>query len=152
MDKNIIRFNYLVDPFYFPARIALKAFLTNQIGKEGRAIDTINYIFCSDSYLININRSFLDHDTYTDIITFELSGKNEPLIADIYISVERVAENATSYKTTFQQELHRVIFHGALHLCGFKDKSKAQSTMMRVKENEWLSLYFVPRGTTKQKD
>jgi rRNA maturation RNase YbeY len=96
-----------------------------------------------------LNKTHLNHDTYTDIITFELSPKNEALIADIYISVERVKENAQSFTTSFQKELHRVIFHGALHLCGYKDKSKKQSQLMRFKEEENLILYFVSRETKK---
>lgn len=109
--------------------------------KEGRSIEAINYIFCTDAYLLEINKTHLKHDTYTDIITFELSGKGDAIISDIYISVERVRENATTFRTSFLDELCRVIFHGALHLAGYKDKSKADSALMRQMEEDWLKLY-----------
>jgi rRNA maturation RNase YbeY len=99
--------------------------------KEGRGIEAINYIFCTDAYLLELNKTHLKHNTYTDIITFELSGKSEAIVADIYISVERVRENANSYQTSFIDELYRVIFHGSLPLAGYKDKSKADSVLMR---------------------
>jgi rRNA maturation RNase YbeY len=144
-----IKFHFLSEPFYFPSRNALKAFLLKQLKKEGRVVDAINYVFCDDKYLLSINQQYLQHDTYTDIITFELSPKGQPLISDIYISVERVKENSIQFKTSFKRELHRVIFHGALHLGGYKDKTLGQAHEMRVKEEVWLKNYFVPRGTRK---
>ncbi len=84
----------------------------------------LQYIFCSDAYLLDINREYLQHDFFTDIITFDLSEKGQPINAEIYISVERVRDNAANYNSSFRKEIHRVIFHGVLHLCGYKDKSQ----------------------------
>ena len=142
-----IKFHFPFGHFFFPNRTAAKSFLTKQIKREGRRIEAINYVFCSDTYLLEINRQYLKHDTLTDIITFELSPKDHPLLSDIYISIERVRDNATAFNTSFQKELHRVIFHGALHLCGYKDKSEEQSQQMRGMEEKWLTAYFVPRET-----
>ena len=142
-----IRFHYLTEPFYFPERTRLKAFIFHLLDKEGCSVDAINYIFCSDEYLLEINRTYLAHDTFTDIITFELNEGGAPLLSDIYISVERVRENAVSFDHSFQQELRRVIFHGALHLAGFKDKTKRDAEIMRNKEDEYLLAYLVSRNT-----
>ncbi len=103
---------------------------------------SVNYIFCSDEKLLQVNRDFLQHDYYTDIITFELSGKNRPVEAEIYISVDRVRDNAKTHGTSVKEELHRVIFHGALHLCGYKDKTKSQARVMREMEEKYLKLYL----------
>jgi len=112
---------------------------------EGIRKVRFDYIFCNDEYLLGINRQFLNHDTYTDIITFDLSEKETELIGEIYISTERIAENAAKFKTTFDRELHRVIFHGALHLCGFKDKKPADKQEMTRQENLCLESYLVER-------
>lgn len=103
---------------------------------------SLNYIFCTDEHLLQINKQFLDHDTFTDIITFDLSEGENDLTGEIYISVERVQENAAKFSTTYEQELHRVIFHGALHLCGFKDKKEADKKEMRRQEDLCLVGYF----------
>lgn len=144
-----IYFHFQVPPFSFTNRTVLKQFLLKQFQKSKRKVETINYIFCTDAQLLELNLGFLQHDTYTDIITFELSGNGQPLLADIYISVDRVRENAQKFNTRFRQELHRVIFHGALHLCGYKDKSQAEADIMRQQEAAWLNAYFVPRETDK---
>lgn len=124
-------------------RIALKAFIPQLFKKEGKSFESLSYIFCSDEYLLEVNNNFLQHDFYTDIITFDLSAsKQSPTIGEIYISVDRVKENATTHQTTFELELHRVIFHGALHLCGYKDKTKKDALLMRDKEEDCLSMYF----------
>lgn len=115
--------------------------------KEGRSILSLNIIFCSDAQLLEINQSFLQHDDYTDIITFDLSAsKKEPATAEIYISAERVRENAKTFQTAINRELHRVIFHGVLHLCGYGDKKPGEVKRMREKEGEWLNRYFKQRG------
>lgn len=103
---------------------------------------TLQYIFCSDDYLLQINQNYLQHNTYTDIITFDLSDTATELQGEIYISIDRVAENATQYGVSLNTELHRVIFHGMLHLCGFKDKSTKDKTMMTQAENDCLEAYF----------
>jgi probable rRNA maturation factor len=144
---NNIHFHYLTQPFHFTNRTHLKNFLNKITKREKHSIDTINYIFCDDAYLLEINQQYLNHDTYTDIITFQLNPKGEALLSDIYISVERVKENATINNTSFTHELHRVIFHGLLHLCGYKDKTKKDQEEMRKQEDRCLKGYFVPRGT-----
>jgi probable rRNA maturation factor len=124
-------------------RKALKAFIPQIFKKEGKVFESLTYIFCSDDYLLEVNNDFLQHDLYTDIITFDLSeSKTSPTIGEIYISVDRVKENATTHKTSFELELHRVIFHGVLHLCGYKDKTKKDALAMRDKEEDCLSMYF----------
>jgi rRNA maturation RNase YbeY len=127
-------------------RVALKAFLEKQLKKEGLAIESLQYVFCSDKYLLNINKQFLNHDYYTDIISFDLSETKGQLIGDIYISVDRVKENAKILKTTQANELLRVIFHGALHFCGYKDKKPADAKLMRSMEDRWIRAYMKLTG------
>lgn len=146
---NAIAFHYIDVAFAFRSRTELKRFVIALFKKEGRALDHINYIFCTDEYLLQLNQDYLKHDTYTDIITFELSPKGEPVLSDIFISIDRVKENASQLGFSFQRELHRVIFHGALHLCGYKDKTRSDSQTMRAMEDKYLAKYFVPRGTKR---
>lgn len=136
--------------FFFPAQVsvlrqrnALKSFLTKTAKNYRRPIESLNIIFCSDEYLLEINRSYLQHDYYTDIITFDLSpSKKAPITAELYISIDRVKDNARQLGTTIQKELHRVIFHGLLHLLGFKDKSPRDEKKMRAQEELLLRKYF----------
>ena len=107
---------------------------------ENRKVGAINYIFCDDDYLHRINVQYLAHDTLTDIITFDYC-QGDTLHSDIYISIDRVRENATDYGVPFEQELLRVLSHGILHLCGYKDKTPADSTQMRFKEEEKIKLF-----------
>lgn len=123
-------------------RMRLKGFLKTLFTSEGQTLRNLQYIFCSDAYLLQINQEFLQHDTYTDIITFELSPVLKETEGEIYISIDRVRENASRFKVSEGQELHRVIFHGALHLCGYKDKSRKDAALMRQKEEECLQAYF----------
>ena len=123
-------------------RKILKSFIESIFKQNQTGLIALRYIFCDDDYLLAINREFLKHDFYTDIITFQLSGKNEPVEGEIYISIDRVMENAFACQTTLKEELHRVIFHGALHLCGLKDKTKVQIQKMRAAESKCLSDYF----------
>ncbi|PSL35531.1 rRNA maturation RNase YbeY [Chitinophaga ginsengisoli] len=120
----------------------LKTFIKDLFVREGQGLKNLQYVFCSDEYLLEINQEFLKHDTLTDIVTFELGDEPDITEGEIYISIDRVKDNALKFKVSEEHELHRVIFHGALHLCGFKDKSKEQSALMREKENEYLKLYF----------
>ena len=121
----------------------LKQFLCTLARKEGKKITSLNIIFCDDEQLLQINQSFLQHNDYTDIITFDLSPvKNGPITAEIYISTERVRENARLFKTSIQRELHRVVFHGMLHLCGYGDKKPKDVVLMRAKEDFYLNRYF----------
>lgn len=123
-------------------RVALKSFIEKRVKKEGLSIESLNYVFCSDKYLLEINKQFLDHNFYTDIISFDLSEEPGKLIGEVYISVDRVKENAKTHGASFTEELLRVIFHGALHFCGYKDKKPADSKKMRQMEDLWLSAYM----------
>tara|TARA_B100000482_G_C12554117_1_gene277414 strand:- start:172 stop:600 length:429 start_codon:yes stop_codon:yes gene_type:complete len=109
--------------------------------EEKKGLSFLNIIFCSDAYLLNINKKHLNHDYYTDVITFDYSEKNKNIEGDIYISVDRVKENATKYKENKSVELIRTIIHGVLHLSGYKDKTKKEKEIMTTKENKYLSLY-----------
>ena len=124
-------------------KAALKTFIASQALKEAKKKLSVTYVFCSDEHLLNMNRQFLEHDFYTDIITFPLSETDKEIEAEIYISVDRVKDNAAKFKSDFSEELHRVIFHGVLHLIGFKDKSRLDKETMRTKENEWLRKFKV---------
>lgn len=125
-----------------PEKRRLKRFLEELFQGEGKKLEELRYIFCTDPYLLTINQDFLRHDTYTDIITFDLSEEPAVIAGEVYISAERVKENAREFGVSFQQELHRVIFHGALHLCNYNDKQKEEQARMRQKENEYLAAYF----------
>ena len=109
------------------------------IASEKKSQGNLNFIFCSDNYLHKINLEHLNHDTYTDIITFPL--RYDRIEGDIFISIDRVKENATQYKVTFEEELKRVIIHGVLHLIGYKDKSEEEEELMRSKEDFYLAKY-----------
>jgi probable rRNA maturation factor len=125
------------------SRRPLKQFISDQVSLLRFDTGDIDFVFCSDEDLLRINREFLAHDYYTDIISFDYSdNKNKVLHGEIYISVDRVTENASSMKVYFQEELHRVIFHGVLHFCGFRDKSKLDRRKMREMEDKWLKRYF----------
>jgi rRNA maturation RNase YbeY len=119
-------------------RTTVKQLIANLFKKEQVDLNRINYIFCSDDYLLKINRQYLDHDMLTDIITFPLSPTGEPVIAEIYVSIERIKENAKAYEVSYQNELLRVMIHGALHLCGYKDKQQSEQLQMRSKEDHYL--------------
>ena len=124
-------------------RLALKEFIASIFKKEKKQPGEISYVFCSDEYIIEINRSFLAHDYYTDIITFDLSEKGSKKIdAEIYISVDTIRDNASRFNTSVNRELHRVIFHGILHLCGYKDKTPEEQALMTKMEDKYLFQYF----------
>lgn len=122
----------------------LSAFLDGLVAKHRKKLKKVqlNYIFCTDEHLLQINKEFLKHNTFTDIVTFDMSEYAGELAGEMYISVERVAENAAKFHTAYNEELHRVIFHGALHLCGFKDKNEADQKEMRRQEGICLKQYF----------
>lgn len=126
--------------FDLKAKMKVKKWITDIIKAQGKRVGDISYLFCDDAYLIEVNREYLDHDTYTDIITFDYV-EGDVISGDILISVERVEDNAAQFNTTFEQELHRVIIHGILHLLGQKDKSDADAAMMRKKEESALELW-----------
>ena len=116
--------------------------ITRVVISEGFRLNELNYIFCDDSYLLEINRKYLNHDTFTDIITFDYSQGNE-VGGDIFISVERVKENAEIFEANVDIELKRVMAHGVLHMMGYNDKSELESEVMRKKENEKIELFHV---------
>jgi len=110
---------------------------------EGRQIENLGIILCDDDYLLSINITYLKHHYFTDIITFNLAEEHSKRISgEIYISSERVKENARIFNSSYQKELHRVIFHGILHLCGYKDKSKNEKARMRAREDHYLKKYL----------
>ncbi|MDB5062303.1 MAG: rRNA maturation factor [Mucilaginibacter sp.] len=120
-------------------KTAVRKWITETIVAEGFKLAELTYVFCSDEYLLQINQQYLDHDTYTDIITFDNSEEHSTIAGDIFISIERIKENAAKFAVTEAQELHRVIIHGALHLLGYKDKSVADKKKMTLKEDHYLS-------------
>jgi probable rRNA maturation factor len=127
---------------FLTKRSDLKEFIFTIFKKEKIKLDSLNYIFTTDKELLKINRQYLGHNTYTDIVTFDLSGEAKPKQAEIYISYDRVKENAKIHSSSISKELHRVIFHGALHLCGYKDKTAVEKMKMRQKEDYYLDKYF----------
>jgi len=124
------------------SRTQLKAFINKQCLKEGVQIETLQYVFSSDKFLLDINKKYLNHNFYTDIISFDLSDQKGRLIGDVYISIDRVKENAKTEGNLYTHELLRVIFHGALHFCGYKDKKPADAKLMRSMEDKWLKAYL----------
>ena len=132
----MINFNYETD-FSLANEQVISNWIVNTISTEGFKLEEINYVFCDDDYLHKLNVEFLNHDTLTDIISFDYSvGKI--IQGDIFVSIERVADNAKDFKVSFNDELHRVIIHGVLHYCGYKDKTDEDATIMRSKENHYL--------------
>ena len=123
-----------------PAASKIPGWLRSIARKERARIGELNYIFCSDQYLLALNREHLGHDYFTDIITFDLSEDRGTMMGEIYISVDRVRENASTFGVSFSTELYRVMAHGLLHLLGYKDKKKEDKAKMRLKEDACLSL------------
>ena len=138
MKESNISF-YSASTFSLKEEDAVAACIKAIAVEESHEVGDITFVFCDDNYLLKINKEFLDHDTYTDIITFDYSVGNE-VISEIYVSTDRVQENAKKYKQTFENEIHRVMIHGALHLCGYNDKLAEEKQIMRDKENHYLSL------------
>jgi probable rRNA maturation factor len=125
--------------FKLKNKTGVKQWVKDTIGAEGYKLKELNYIFCSDQYLLQINQQYLDHDTYTDIITFDNSEKDEIIEGDIFISIDRIRENANKFNSGEENELHRVIIHGALHLLGYQDKKAESKKLMTEKEDHYLS-------------
>jgi rRNA maturation RNase YbeY len=137
----MISFNYETD-FELANESAIESWIGRIIASEQKSEGEISYVFCNDDYLLELNQQYLQHDTLTDIISFDYSLGNE-LNGDIFISVERVRENAEIFNQSFENELLRVISHGVLHYCGYKDKSEADEQLMRQKENEKIAMFHV---------
>ena len=125
--------------FKLKNKTQVKQWINATILAEGYKLKELTYIFCSDPYLLQINQQYLDHDTYTDIVTFDNSEVKNVVVGDIFISIDRIRENARKYAVTESQELHRVIIHGVLHLLGYKDKSADDKEKMTQKEDLYLS-------------
>ena len=126
--------------FELEDKVKVKKWISEVVKAQGKKVGQIGYLFCDDAYLIEVNRTYLNHDTYTDIITFDYVV-GDIISGDIMISVERVKENASQFNTSFEQELHRVIIHGVLHLLGQKDKTESEAAEMRKKEEAALVLW-----------
>ena len=137
----MISFNYEID-FQLDSETLFSNWISKVILSENKKEGDINYIFCDDEFILEINKQYLNHDYYTDIISFDYSVGNE-LHGDIFVSVERVQENAEDFNVTFEEELKRVIIHGILHYCGYKDKSEDDEALMRNKEDEKIKMFHV---------
>jgi probable rRNA maturation factor len=135
-----IQFFYDGVPFRLKGIRAIKLWIEGAIKAEGKQLANISVIFCTDAALLQINTNYLKHETLTDIITFDFTEEQGFLEGEIYISIERVSENAAKFSTSFDCELERVLIHGVLHLIGYSDKNSAQKRVMRKKENQYLSL------------
>ena len=140
----MISFNYELD-FKLEDEAIYSDWLSKVISSEMKSEGEINYIFCDDDYLVEINQQYLNHDTLTDIISFDYSIGKE-LHGDIYISIERVRENAVDFNESFEEELKRVLVHGVLHYCGYKDKSEEDEKLMRQKEEEKMKMFHVKQN------
>jgi len=137
-----IRFHFPYQDFSLKERARLKLFISALFRIEGQSFITMDYIFCSDKSLLEMNKTHLQHNYYTDIITFNLAEPGQAVVGEVYISIDRVRDNAQDFDQSFRRELHRVIFHGALHLCGYKDKTPKDIKLMREMEDKYLASYF----------
>jgi len=137
-----VKFNYADRKLSISDKTKLKSFILSLFKSENISLSELNYIFCSDEYLLQINKDHLNHDYYTDIITFSLEEKGEPVISEIYISIDRIKDNAISQKTNLLNETLRVLFHGCLHLCGYLDKKPKDIKLMREKEDYYINQYL----------
>lgn len=137
----MISFNYELD-FKLEDEIIYSDWISKVISSENKNEGEINYIFCDDAYLFELNQQYLDHDTLTDVISFDYSEGNE-LHGDVFISIERVRDNAEDFIVPFDEELKRVMAHGILHYCGYKDKSEEDVKIMRHKEEEKIKMFHV---------
>lgn len=138
---NKIAFHFLERKILTPKLRRTKQIIELIFKKERTLVTRIDYIFCSDKYLLGLNEKFLNHNYYTDILTFSLNAPDEPVSSEIYISLDRVKENSEKFKVSVQEELLRVIIHGALHLCGFADKTISQKQKMRKLETYYINQY-----------
>ena len=137
----MISFNYEIE-FELQDEAKYEEWISEVVDSENKSEGEINYIFCDDEYLLKMNVEFLDHDTLTDIISFDYT-MGSLISGDVFISVERVRDNAADFKVDFDDELRRVMAHGILHYCGYKDKTEEDSQLMRAKEDEKIALFHV---------
>ncbi|MEZ4857356.1 MAG: rRNA maturation RNase YbeY [Flavobacteriaceae bacterium] len=134
---------YSETDFVLKKKSTIKKWITHTIQQEEYKLGELCFVFCDDLFLHKLNIEFLNHDTLTDIITFDYTIGKE-IHGEIYISVERIKENALEFNVLFEEELHRVMIHGVLHLCGFKDKTRADKILMRQKEDQYLAVFNLP--------
>ena len=137
---NAIHFQIADKGITLPAKTILRSVIMELFRKEGKRLDILSIVFCSDEFLLELNQQFLQHDYYTDILTFTMSDRGAAIAGELYISVDRVRDNARVLGVSTIKELRRVIFHGALHLCGYKDKLKKDQAIIRQKEDRYLQL------------
>ncbi|MFB5945535.1 rRNA maturation RNase YbeY [Albibacterium profundi] len=138
MSQKINFFNEDIQ-FTLKNKIQIRKWIRKSIENEGFKLGELNFIFCSDGYLLQINQEYLKHDTYTDIITFDNSELSEIISGDIFISIDRIIENAEKFQINFDNELHRVMIHGVLHLMGYPDKKREEKVIMTSKEDYYLT-------------
>lgn len=140
--KTGMPINFFLEDIVFTLKnkTAIRSWIQNTIKLEGFKVGEISFILCSDEYLHKINVEYLNHDTYTDIITFDNSEEENTIAGDIFISLERIQENADKFKVPLHDELHRVIIHGILHLCGYLDKTPTDKKLMTANEDKYLAL------------
>jgi len=137
-----IKFHYLIPVSSLKGRTKLKNWLRRLFRSEKKTLASLDLVFCSDAYLLKINKEFLKRQYYTDTISFNLAMPGAPILGEIYISYDRIRENAKIYHTTLHRELLRVIFHSALHLCGYSDRTSSEKKRMSFSEDYWLSGYL----------
>ena len=136
--EDLIQYHTEAIDFDLPNSDQFTNWIKATIKTEQNELSTLNFIFCNDTYLHTINVDYLNHDTFTDVITFPYTKADEPIQGDIYISLDRIKENAAKFDVPFLKELKRVMIHGVLHLCGYGDKSEKEAAIMRAKENFYL--------------
>lgn len=134
-------YNQEID-FRLKEKAKIRRWISQVVENECKTIGEISYVFCTDTYLLDINQQYLKHNTYTDIVTFDYTEEGK-ISGDLFISVERVTENAQRFSVNFEHELKRVLVHGILHLCGYKDKSEEDEKVMRAREDYYLSLQTI---------
>jgi len=137
----MINYNYETE-FTLSNEEVYSDWIENVVVSEGKSLGELSYIFCGDDYLLEINQQYLDHDTLTDIISFDYT-EGDVISGDIFISIERVQDNANDLRISFDEELKRVLIHGVLHYCGYKDKSETDEVLMRSKEDEKIKMFHV---------
>ncbi len=147
MSKGTINFFAEETNYQLKQKRVLKAWIKAAIAAEGYQLDELNFILCSDAYLLRMNQDYLKHDTYTDVITFDNSEVLKSIVGDIFISMDRIKENASALGVTASEELSRVMIHGTLHLLGYKDKSKPAKALMTEKEDDYLGKLSAIQGT-----
>lgn len=140
--KSKVRFFYTRKGYYIKDSSTLRKFVEQLFIQEGKKLESLNYIFCSDQALLAINKKYLRHHYYTDIVTFDLSDKKGVIQGESHISIDRVRMNAKQMGNSVRKELLRVVFHGALHLCGYGDKTKNEILIMKKREDHYLCLYL----------